>query len=65
VRIAYDRGTLEIMSPSQLHELVKKLLGRMVDTPLESLAVGNEVTFRPLVSGGQTLIGFAPRSSSR
>lgn len=41
------------------------LLGRMVDAPLESLAVGNEVSFRPLVSGGQTLIAFAPRSSSR
>lgn len=39
------------------------LLGRMVDVPLESLAVGREVSFRPLVSGEQTLIAFAPRTS--
>jgi Uma2 family endonuclease len=31
-RLAYDQGVLEIMSPSTLHETVKKLIGRMVET---------------------------------
>ena len=34
------------------------ILGRVVDLPLERLAVGLPVRFRPLVSGGQTAIGF-------
>jgi uncharacterized OB-fold protein len=36
------------------------LLGRMVDLPLDSLAVGLRVKFRPLVTGNQTVIGFGP-----
>lgn len=36
------------------------LLGRVVDVPLERLAVGLPVRFRPLTSGGQTAIGFGP-----
>jgi Uma2 family endonuclease len=39
VRIAYDRGRLEIMSPTARHEMYKDLLLRMVD----SLAEINEV----------------------
>ena len=31
-RIAYDRGVLEIMSPSQSHEELKRLIGRLVET---------------------------------
>lgn len=31
-RFAYDRGTLEIMSPSGKHERLKRLLGRFVET---------------------------------
>lgn len=31
VRVAYDRGVLEIMSPSQLHEVLKTLLARMLE----------------------------------
>jgi len=31
-RIAYDRGTLEIMSPTIKHETLKKLIGRLVET---------------------------------
>jgi Uma2 family endonuclease len=30
-RIAYDRGTLEIMSPSKKHERLKSLLGRFIE----------------------------------
>ncbi|HXD98452.1 MAG TPA: Zn-ribbon domain-containing OB-fold protein [Candidatus Acidoferrum sp.] len=36
------------------------LLGRVVDVPLERLTVGLPVRFRPLVSGGQTAVGFGP-----
>src|SRR5215472_13173777 len=31
VRIAYDRGRLEIMSPTARHEMYKELLLRMID----------------------------------
>src|SRR5690348_13613088 len=31
VRLAYDEGRLEIMSPSGLHENVKKILGRLAE----------------------------------
>lgn len=36
------------------------LLGRVVDIPFESLTAGLPVRFRPLESGGQTLVGFGP-----
>jgi uncharacterized OB-fold protein len=36
------------------------LLGRVVDVPLERLAVGLPVTFRPVQSRGQTVVGFGP-----
>ena len=36
------------------------LLGRVVDIPLESLAVGLPVRFRPIVTGEQALVGFGP-----
>ncbi len=36
------------------------MLGRVVDLPIERLAVGLPVRFRPLTSGGQTAIGFGP-----
>jgi hypothetical protein len=36
------------------------ILGRVVDVPLEQLTIGLRVRFRPLVSGGQTAIGFGP-----
>lgn len=35
-------------------------LGRVVDLPFERLAVGLPVRFRPLMSGGQTTVGFGP-----
>lgn len=31
VRMTYDRGSLEIMSPSQFHEALAYLLGRLID----------------------------------
>jgi uncharacterized OB-fold protein len=36
------------------------LLGRLVDIPLDRVAVGLSVRFRPLVSDSQTSIGFGP-----
>jgi uncharacterized protein len=37
-----------------------QLIGRMVDVPLEQIAVGLPVRFRPLTRDGQTIIGFGP-----
>jgi uncharacterized OB-fold protein len=36
------------------------MLGRVVDVPLERVAVGLAVRFRPIVSGGQTALAFGP-----
>ncbi|MEK7387577.1 MAG: Zn-ribbon domain-containing OB-fold protein [candidate division NC10 bacterium] len=36
------------------------LLGRIVDIPLEKLAIGLPVRFRPLVKNEQTSVGFGP-----
>ena len=36
------------------------LTGRAVDFPLDSLAAGISVRFRPLITGNQTVIGFGP-----
>lgn len=36
------------------------LLGRIVDIPLEKLAVGLPVRFRPLVRDDRTSVGFGP-----
>ncbi len=38
-RIAYDRGVLEIMSPSKLHENVKTLVARMIEAYAESAGI--------------------------
>jgi uncharacterized protein len=43
----------------QLREGVQ-LLGRVVDIPLDGVAVGLRVKFRPLSKDGQTTIGFGP-----
>jgi Uma2 family endonuclease len=40
-RIAYDQGLLEIMSPSQGHEGLKRLIGRLVE--MLSLELGIEI----------------------
>jgi len=36
------------------------MLGRVVDIPLDALKTGLPVKFRPVVSEGQTVIGFGP-----
>jgi uncharacterized protein len=36
------------------------LLGRVVDIPLDTLAIGLPVRFRPLLRNGETAIGFGP-----
>lgn len=47
VRLTYDRGTLELMSPSQDHERFKTLIGRVIEMFTEELDI-------PLQSGGST-----------
>lgn len=47
VRLAYDHGRLEIMSPSLPHEKYKRLLGRMIEILAEELDL-------PINSGGST-----------
>ncbi|MBI4639018.1 MAG: OB-fold domain-containing protein [Candidatus Rokubacteria bacterium] len=37
------------------------LLGRIVDVPLEKVAIGLPVRFRPLVTSDVTSVGFGPR----
>jgi Uma2 family endonuclease len=49
IRFAYDRGNLEIMSPSVEHEWFHKLLGRMVEALTEVLNI-------PIRSGGATTL---------
>jgi Uma2 family endonuclease len=39
IRLTYDRGTLEIMTPLDLHEGNNKILGRFVETVTEELNV--------------------------
>ncbi|HEX7448513.1 MAG TPA: CHC2 zinc finger domain-containing protein [Pirellulales bacterium] len=39
LRMTYDRGTLEIMSPSDEHEWVKRLIGRMIEAITEELRI--------------------------
>jgi len=36
------------------------LLGRIVDIPLDKVAIGLPVRFRPLVKDTQTSVGFGP-----
>ena len=39
VRLTYDEGRLEIMSPSGFHELVKKILGRLIEAYCDALGI--------------------------
>ena len=48
-RFTYDRGVLEMMSPSREHERVKGMLGRMIETLTLELAI-------PISSGGSTTL---------
>lgn len=47
IRLTYDGGVLEIVTPSAEHEHTKKLLGRMIEVMTEELDV-------PIRSGGST-----------
>lgn len=42
VRLTYDEGRLEIMSPSGFHELVKKILGRLIEAYCDALDIDLE-----------------------
>jgi hypothetical protein len=44
IRLAYDRGNLELITPSKKHETNKGLPGRLVETLTEELEPLNEVT---------------------
>lgn len=50
IRLTYDRGSLEIMSPSYRHESAGHFLGRMIDAFTEELNIpikgGKSTTFR-------------------
>ncbi|MEN6498840.1 MAG: Uma2 family endonuclease [Thermoguttaceae bacterium] len=48
-RFTYDRGALEIMSPSREHERIKTLLGRMIETTTLEWGI-------PVSSGGSTTL---------
>jgi Uma2 family endonuclease len=48
-RFTYDRGMLEIMSPSREHEWIKRLIGRMIETMTLELNI-------PISSGGSTTL---------
>lgn len=47
VSLTYDRGTLEIMSPSRTHDFGKKLIARLIETMADELYID-------IVSGGST-----------
>ncbi len=53
VRVTYDRGALELMSPSYRHESYSRLLGRMVQIIGEELEI-------PLKSAGSTTFRREP-----
>ena len=48
-----------VQAAVQLKEGVS-LLGRLVDIPLDRLAVGLPVRFRPFARGNQMAVGFGP-----
>ncbi len=58
LRLTYNRGNLEIMTPSPEHELSKEVLGRFVETLAEELEVqiyplGSTTFKRPELSGAE------------
>jgi Uma2 family endonuclease len=50
VRVTYDRGTLELMTPLPIHERYKSLFGRLIETLTEELDMD-------LYSFGSTTLG--------
>ncbi|WP_427162512.1 Uma2 family endonuclease [Aliinostoc sp. HNIBRCY26] len=58
LRLTYNRGNLEIMSPSPEHERFKKVAGRFVETIAEELEIsieplGSTTLKRPEISGAE------------
>lgn len=58
LRLTYNRGNLEIMTPSPEHELSKEVLGRFVETLAEELEIqiyplGSTTLKRPEMSGAE------------
>ena len=49
IRLTYDQGDLEIMSPSDEHERIKSLVGRMIEAMTEELDI-------PIRSAGSTTL---------
>lgn len=47
IRVTYDRGNLELMSPSYRHERYKRLIGRFIDILAEEYNI-------PIIGGGST-----------
>ncbi len=47
IRLTYNQGTLAIMSPSRIHERLKRLIGRMIEALTEELNI-------PISSAGST-----------
>jgi uncharacterized OB-fold protein len=56
---AHTRDVPYAIAAVQLQEGVS-LLGRVVDIPIDELAVGLAVRFVPLTNDGKTAIGFGP-----
>ena len=62
IRVAPRHHTDEVpyaIAVVKLREGVS-LMGRVVDIPFDTLEIGLPVRFRPLVSEGQTSVGFGP-----
>lgn len=59
-RIAYDRGVLEIMSPSKVHEHVKRLIGRMIEAFTEELNIDIESASSTTFKREDLARGFEP-----
>jgi uncharacterized OB-fold protein len=62
IRVAPARHAAEapyVIAVVKMKEGVS-LLGRVVDVPLDRVAIGLRVKFRPLVSDGKTALGFGP-----
>lgn len=58
LRLTYNRGSLEIMTPSPEHELGKEVLGRFIETIAEELEIqiyplGSTTFKRPELSGAE------------
>jgi Uma2 family endonuclease len=59
-RMSYDRGTLEIMSPSRAHEKTKKLLARMIEVFTEERSIESESAGSTTFTRSDLQRGFEP-----